>query len=98
VNVSAGAIISANFSWLRVARTFGMISQKSRRMKVMTTTSMMNERMGLLLRSKSLELIKAARIMIAMLMMLLATRIVLSSLSGFASSSHGSCRSLPLRC
>jgi len=64
----------------------------------MTTTSMMKERTGLLLRSNSLELMNAARIMIAMLMTLLVTRMVLSSLSGFARSFMAADCLLPLRC
>lgn len=52
-------------------------------MNVMTTTSIMKERIGLLLRSKSRELIKAARTIMAILIMLLVTRMLLSSFSGF---------------
>jgi hypothetical protein len=54
--VSAGAIIRANLSWLREAITFGMISQKRRRMKVMTTTSIMKRGSGYCSGQRCLEL------------------------------------------
>lgn len=51
----------------------------------MTTASIMKDSMGLLLRSNRRELINAASMIMAILMMLFVTRMLLSSRSGFES-------------
>lgn len=66
----------------RDAKTLGITSPKKSRRKVITTTLIMNPRTGSELKSNILELRKAARSTMAILIVLFATRIVLSSFSG----------------